>query len=590
MTIRHTLLVSYLLISLVSALFITIMTFVHFREILRVEIENKFKSQATTIMQQIDTALFERFENIALWSQLEIMQEIKVRDVDKRLSHFLKELHNGYGGIYQKIFVVDQRNEIIAASNANMIGSLYPLIDPSSWTNHKNQLQSLHFLDEIHNTMYVSIPIRNTFTNGQLGRLYTGFDWKEIDKFLDAQLPFSGSQDSQSYALLMDYQGRIIATSSALKNQPVKFEQLSTILPLMTDTTGSLNVNADIFNQENVLVGYALSQGYRSFQGFGWRVLILQPSKNALAPVWNLWIVILILFALTLLLGIIVSIWMSSKIAGPIVKLAEFTHDFMQGKQVVPPHFKSSNEINALSNQFSQMIDNLEQSKQDLIQASKLAVIGEMAATMAHEVRTPLGILVSSAQILQREPQLSEIGQEMTEFILSETERLKGLINTLLECAKPKQPEFVIHDLHHIIEHVTQLLIHQIETKNITLVLQLNAGQSLLKVDRDLIIQVFLNLIINAIQHVKKEQGYIEISSDTQGEVLEILISDNGTGISDTNKTKIFEPFFTQRQDGVGLGLTVVRQIILAHHGKIYVTDSPFGGACFHIILPYAPL
>ena len=590
MTIRHTLLVSYLLISLVSALFITIMTFVHFREILRVEIENKFKSQATTIMQQIDTALFERFENIALWSQLEIMQEIKVRDVDKRLSHFLKELHNGYGGIYQKIFVVDQRNEIIAASNANMIGSLYPLIDPSSWTNHKNQLQSLHFLDEIHNTMYVSIPIRNTFTNGQLGRLYTGFDWKEIDKFLDSQLPFSSSQDSQSYALLMDYQGRIIATSSALKNQPVKFEQISTILPLMTDTNGSLNVNADIFNQENVLVGYALSQGYRSFQGFGWRVLILQPSKNALAPVWNLWIVILILFALTLLLGIIVSIWMSSKIAGPIVKLAEFTHDFMQGKQVVPPHFKSSNEINALSNQFSQMIDNLEQSKQDLIQASKLAVIGEMAATMAHEVRTPLGILVSSAQILQREPQLSEIGQEMTEFILSETERLKGLINTLLECAKPKQPEFVIHDLHHIIEHVTQLLIHQIETKNITLVLQLNAGQSLLKVDRDLIIQVFLNLIINAIQHVKKEQGYIEISSDTQGEVLEILISDNGTGISDTNKTKIFEPFFTQRQDGVGLGLTVVRQIILAHHGKIYVTDSPFGGACFHIILPYAPL
>ena len=590
MTIRRTLLVSYLLISLVSALFITIMTFVHFREILRVEIENKFKSQATTIMQQIDTALFERFENIGLWSQLEIMQEIKVRDVDKRLSHFLRELHNGYGGIYQKIFVVDQRNEIIAASNANMIGSLYPLIDASSWTNHINQLQSLHFLDEIHNTMYVSIPIRNTFTNGQLGRLYTGFDWKEIDKFLDAQLPFSSSKDSQSHALLIDYQGRVIATSSALRNQPVKIEQLSSILPLMTDSSGSLNINSDIFNQENVLVGYALSQGYRNFQGFGWRVLILQSSKNALAPVWNLWIVILILFALTLCLGIVVSIWMSSKIAGPIVKLAEFTHDFMQGKQVVPPYFKSSDEINELSTQFSQMISNLEQSKQDLIQASKLAVIGEMAATMAHEVRTPLGILVSSAQILHREPQLSEIGQEMTDFILSETERLKGLINTLLECAKPKQPEFVIQNLHHIIEHVAQLLIHQVETKKIALVLQLNADQALLKVDKDLIIQVFLNLIMNAVQHVREGEGYIEVSSHTRSNEFEILISDNGSGISDVNKTKIFEPFFTQRQDGVGLGLTVVRQIILAHHGKIYVTDSPLGGACFHIILPCVSL
>lgn len=559
----------------------------HFREMLRLEIENKLKSQATTIMQQIDTALFERMENMAMWSQSEIMQEIRVRDVDKRLSHFLNELHEGYGGIYRQIFVVDRQDDTIAASDPKLIGTLYRLGNPWLTVNHKNRTFSLQQLDNANNLIYFSIPIANAFAPGELGRLYAGFDWQEIVKLLDAPMPFS-SKDSPSYALLMDSTGHIIATSTVLHDKTLQFQQLPSIVPLMTDATGSLSINADIFDHEAVLAGYAQSQGYRTFKGFGWHILILQPSKNALAPVWNLWIVILMLLSLTLLLGIIASFWMSAKIARPIVQLAEFTRDFMHGKQAVPPHLQSSREINELSEQFSLMINNLEQSKQDLVRASKLAVIGEMAATMAHEVRTPLGILLSSAQILQREPQLSDIGEEMTEFILSETQRLNGLITTLLECAKPRQPEFIKQDLHRVIERTVELLQHQTETKNVSLTLQLNAEPSMLEFDHDLIIQVFLNLIMNAIQHVR-ENGRIDITTRTTENGVEALISDDGIGIADPDKAKVFEPFFTQRQDGIGLGLTVVQQIVLAHHGKIFVTDSAYGGACFHIVLPIKP-
>ena len=131
MTIRRTLLISYLLISLASALLIALMIFAHFRDVLRQEIEHKLEFQAITIMQQIDTTLFERMQNMASWSHLDVMQEIRTRDVDKRLSQFLHELYLEYDGVYQQLFVINQDNQIIAASHSGYIG--IPLKIPSPW-------------------------------------------------------------------------------------------------------------------------------------------------------------------------------------------------------------------------------------------------------------------------------------------------------------------------------------------------------------------------------------------------------------------------------------------------------------------------
>jgi signal transduction histidine kinase len=204
---------------------------------------------------------------------------------------------------------------------------------------------------------------------------------------------------------------------------------------------------------------------------------------------------------------------------------------------------------------------------------------------MAHEVRTPLGILRSSAQMLQREPQLTAIGLEMTDFILSETKRLNALVTTLLECARPRLSEFVQQDFYAIIEHAVELLQTQLDNKDIQLSLQWQGETALLYCDCDQMLQVFLNLIMNALQHIN-EGGHIVLSSHADKQQLEICVADDGAGIADTDKANVFEPFYTRRQEGIGLGLTVVQQIILAHHGKIFVTDSTLGGACFHIVLP----
>jgi len=130
MTIRRTLLISYLLISLASALLIALMIFAHFRDVLRQEIEHKLESQAVTIMQQIDTTLFERMQNMASWSHLDVMQEIRTRDVDKRLSQFLHELYTEYDGVYHQLFVINQDNQVIAANQPDLIGIQLEMSSP----------------------------------------------------------------------------------------------------------------------------------------------------------------------------------------------------------------------------------------------------------------------------------------------------------------------------------------------------------------------------------------------------------------------------------------------------------------------------
>jgi len=588
MSIRRILLISYIAISIASSLIVSGMIYSHLQKILRHETENKLKSQASTIMRQIDMTLFERMENISIWSRLAVMQDIRVQDIDKRIALFLNEVMQGYDGVYQQIFVVDHNNQLIASSqfsnNQAVNQSTLVFQVPTMNATSLNKRIWLQQVDLQQNILFFFMHIEDYFQQTELGRLYAGFDWREIYKLLEIPLPFSNSS-SPIYAVLLDNNHRVIAASSNFRKlEDWQFFYLNLKLEPSHDSTGALTAPIDFLSEKSMLIGYAFSQGYRSFGRSGWSVLIMQPADAALASVTQLWQVLILFLLFAILIAIIASFWMSSKIAKPIIKLTDFTRDFMHGKQTQPPLLQTSQEITELSRRFAEMINNLEKSHQDLVRAAKLAVIGEMAASMAHEVRTPLGILRSSVQILQRETQLSELGQEMTDFIASETERLNVLITSLLACAKPRPPEFIAHDLHQILHHVCDLVSSKVEEQQIHLEKHFNADQTEIWCDRDQLIQVFLNLIINASQHVA-HQGKIKILTECQQESIIIKICDNGSGIPDADKKKIFDPFFTRRDSGIGLGLTVVQQIILSHHGEIFVTDNPIGGTCFHIHL-----
>ena len=561
-------------ITLVGAL-----SFFQFRQALQSEIAHNLQFGASAVLQRIDAFFFERLENIRVWRHLEIMQDIRVEDVDKRLSRFLSDLRVGHGAVYQALLCTDKDGRIVAASDSEWIGKLKPA--GNVWIKVPGNdatvvMESLQTDKSIIVALRTTIP--DAFGKGDLGYLYALLNWSEVSDLLDDAVT-----DSKRGAVLLDADGRVIAASAALRQRRNIYS-----LRLAEWLDGSALAGAHIkdgasLGYASLLVGSAASSGYQHFPGFGWHLLMLEPTDVAFAPIWRLLLAMMVLLVLTLVVAGWISSRLAARIARPIVSLTEFTRRFRKGEQAEPlPSAATMSEVGELNQAYADMIDALERSREQIVRAGKLAVVGEMAAVMAHEVRTPLGILRSSAQLLERQPNLGERERELTGFIISETDRLNRLVTMLLECASPRAPDFKPHDLHEIIEHVLDLLTSKAEHKQVRLERQLLAINSILVCDREQLIQIVLNLVINAL-HFVPDDGRIVVATHNEANSLIMSVEDDGPGIPADLRPRVFDPFFTRREGGIGLGLTIVQQIVQVHHGEIWATESRWGGACFNI-------
>jgi two-component system sensor histidine kinase HydH len=301
----------------------------------------------------------------------------------------------------------------------------------------------------------------------------------------------------------------------------------------------------------------------------------------------------LLLLAATIVLATLLAAPLSRFITRPLAKLTAYAGRFMRtAMQGAMPEPDGPVEVREMTQAFEKMIGDLNTSKENLTRAAKLAVAGEMAAAMSHEIRTPLGILRSSAQVLAREKNLSAEGQEVASFISTETERLNKLVSTLVDSARPRQPEFSLQNLTALLENAVAMLRMQASKKEIDLSLRVHALQDApntvwVECDGEQITQVVLNLLLNAIQ-VLDEGCQVVVTLTEQAETVVISVADNGKGVDDALKEQIFDPFFTQRKGGIGLGLAVSKQIVMAHFGALSVekNQSAVSGADFKVTLP----
>jgi two-component system sensor histidine kinase HydH len=318
-----------------------------------------------------------------------------------------------------------------------------------------------------------------------------------------------------------------------------------------------------------------------------WKVGIEKLHSVAVAPADRLGWIFLALLITSILFSAILVIPIARTLTLPLSQLTNSVLGFAKQKKLRLPH-SGPTEVRTLSNAFASMAKDLAQYEADLTRAAKLAVAGEMAAAMSHEIRTPLGILRSSAELLQREKHLSKEATEVLGFIISETERLNKLVSTLIDAARPRQPNYAEHDLNHIINHCIALLSTQAQAKNIHIHYAVNRPV-MVELDADQITQVLMNLLMNAIQILPREateQGNIEITLTETTQEVTLQIADDGPGIPRENQASIFEPFFTQRVNGIGLGLAIVKQIVQTHHGEIHYENSAMQGAQFTITIP----
>lgn len=582
MSIRKTLLVAFLLVSLLPSMLLTYLAFRVAGNAMRSDIEHNLQVEAETVSQDIDKMLFERLQNAQTWRRLEVMQDIHVNDVDKRLSKFLAELKDGYRDVYVELLCTDAEGHVVASSNPSSIGNVRPAAETITLGDNANSAIRLEMLQPDSSDGIAALPISadvpSMFNDGQIGKLHLVFNWAQIYRILD-----QAAQSGHALALL-DQNRRIIAASSKLRERGVLLAQVPAAW-IASGRNGVGTYDGEPLHLKDVMVGFDRSPGFQQFPGFNWTTLVIESRHQAFIPVRQMALVFLLLLALTSAFAVGFSMLVAGRIARPIAALTEFTRRFMRDKQLPDAPPTAGGEVGELTEAFVQTVRDLEQSRTDLVRASKLAVLGELAAVMAHEIRTPIGILRSSAQMLAREPNLSTEAQELTGFIESETERLNRLVSTLLDSARPRPPKLQPADLHAIIRHGIDLLTAQADKKGIRISLNLDERHALVELDPEQMTQVVLNLVLNALQ-ILPNGGQVEISTHEDAGKLVVKIADDGPGIPPEEIARVFDPFFTKREGGVGLGLAVVQQIVAAHGGAIHAGKSALGGALFIITLP----
>ncbi|MEJ5241121.1 MAG: response regulator [Anaerolineales bacterium] len=239
-----------------------------------------------------------------------------------------------------------------------------------------------------------------------------------------------------------------------------------------------------------------------------------------------------------------------------------------------------------LYSELREYVRRVEESQQALIQAEKMATVGRLTASIAHEINNPLQALQNCLH-LAGHPELP-FSERLRYFELAkgELDRLRTIVGQMLNFYRPSAQNEIL-SLPEIWEHVLALMKSTLDENHILIETQWPQELPSIKGSKSQIQQVLLNLLLNSIQAMP-QGGVVRLWATLRNQVIEIYLQDSGPGIPPEVRSHIFEPFFSTREGGIGLGLTVSYNIITSHGGQLdLVTDRP-GGACFRISLPVA--
>jgi signal transduction histidine kinase len=219
----------------------------------------------------------------------------------------------------------------------------------------------------------------------------------------------------------------------------------------------------------------------------------------------------------------------------------------------------------------------------------RLAALGKLSAGIAHEIRNPLSSIRGLAQFVYNSFPKTDERKEDLSTIIQEVDRLNKLVIQVLDFAKLKKPNLTRFSLNNLIRKIAELFKLEIKDKQIEFNLKLSPDISQIQADEDQVRQILMNVIINAIQAIPKK-GEIKIKNEKgllRGKpAIKLIIEDSGIGIPEKDFNQIFDPFFSTKEQGSGLGLSIVYKLVEAHQGEIKVESKEEEGTKFVIFLP----
>jgi len=226
----------------------------------------------------------------------------------------------------------------------------------------------------------------------------------------------------------------------------------------------------------------------------------------------------------------------------------------------------------------------LQEAEEAVRRSDRLAALGQLSAGLAHELRNPLGTIKASAEILSRNVAAeNEVAREMAGFIGSEVDRTNSLVTRFLQFARPLQVRLDTADLAQAVDHAIAMV--EREAPNVSIYRNYSPEIPPFPLDSELMERVFYNLLLNAAQ-ATPAGGAITVKTRAAGGTAEVAVIDRGSGIEPGTLDSIFNPFFTTKPEGVGLGLAIVAKIVDEHGGKIAVESEAGKGSVFRVLLP----
>jgi signal transduction histidine kinase len=232
----------------------------------------------------------------------------------------------------------------------------------------------------------------------------------------------------------------------------------------------------------------------------------------------------------------------------------------------------------------------LEQAEAEKRRSERLAALGQLSAGLAHELRNPLGVIKGSAEMLNKKLQPADaLASELAGYISSEVNRLNSIVTRFLDFARPQKLEPRPEEIPPLMDRALKAVHDRWPEAKVEVERQYAPDLPVVAVDADLCEQVFLNLVLNSYEAMP-QGGKLKITvtaANSHGRRgIEVAVQDTGPGVPAELQEQIFNPFFTTKKEGVGLGLSIVSKIVDDHRGWIRVTSEPGKGACFRMFLP----
>jgi len=291
-----------------------------------------------------------------------------------------------------------------------------------------------------------------------------------------------------------------------------------------------------------------------------------QTLKNKIN--YSIRMMVVILTSSFLLLTFIIHIT-SDYYLEPITNLAKIVRKIPESDFKISK-LKSKNpplELKELYNSVIWMYEEMLIIRKSLIEKTQMATLGKMSAYLAHEIRNPLEAISGAVEVIKLKRE-SDFHNGFFEIINEEIETLNNFLEEFLNFARIKSYEFKKIDIINLLNDISKLLESMIKNNNITLIKEFNSQHRYIKGDINKIKSVFTNIILNSVEAIKKS-GYIKIKVEDSEDFILIYIEDNGSGINNKDLDKIFDPFFTTKKSGSGIGLSISKEIIEKHDGKI---------------------